>query len=161
MGAFVKSGSRPIQGVIRVAERPPHPGLWIMDTVPDEHFMQFGHTNPNDTEGSMDLLSSGAQINLFVAGRGSVIGSPISPIIKVAGNQKTFRRIEGDMDFNAGRILTGEITLDEAGEELREMVVQVARGQASKSEQIGHREYFHVQTSEHAFAGRGLSRVRS
>ena len=142
MGAFVKSGSRPIQGVIRVAEWPPHPGLWIMDTVPDEHFMQFGYTNPNDTEGIMDLLSSGAQVNLFVTGRGSVIGSPISPIIKVTGNQKTYRRMEDDMDFNAGRILTGEITLDEAGRELRDMVTQVARGQAPKSEQIGHREYF-------------------
>jgi altronate dehydratase large subunit len=142
MGAFVKSGSRPIQGVIRVAERPPHPGLWIMDTVPDKHFMQFGYTNPNDTEGLMDLLSSGAQLNLFVTGRGSVIGSPISPIIKITGNQKTFRLMAGDMDFDASRVLTGEITLDQAGEELRGLVVQVAGGRASKSEQIGHREYF-------------------
>jgi len=150
MGAFVKSGSRPIQGVIRVAERPPHPGLWIMDTVPDEHFMQFGYTNPNDSEGIMDLLSSGAQVNLFVTGRGSVIGSPISPLIKVTGNQQTYRRLEGDMDFNASRVLTGEITLNEAGEELRDLVVQVAGGQASKSEQIGHREYFIMYKHQNA-----------
>ena len=142
MGAFVKSGSRPIQGMIRVAERPPHPGLWIMDTVPDEHFMQFGYTNPNDSEGIMDLLSSGAQINLFVTGRGSVIGSPISPLIKITGNPKTYLRMAGDMDFDASRVLTGEITLDQAGDELRDLVVQVAGGRASKSEQIGHREYF-------------------
>ena len=142
MGAFVKSGSRPIQGVIRVAERPPHPGLWIMDTVPDDHFMHFGYTNPNDTEGIMDLLSSGAQVNLFVTGRGSVIGSPISPLIKITGNPKTFRRMAGDMDFDASRVLTGEITLDQAGDELRDFVVRVAGGQASQSERIGHREYF-------------------
>jgi len=142
MGAFVKSGRRPIQGVIRVAERPPHPGLWIMDTVPDEHFMQFGYTNPNDSEGIMDLLSSGAQVNLFVTGRGSVIGSTIAPLIKITGNQKTYRHMAGDMDFDASRVLTGEITLDQAGEELRELVARVAGGQASKSEQIGHREYF-------------------
>ena len=142
MGAFVKSGSRPIQGVIRVAERPPHPGLWIMDTVPDEHFMQFGYTNPNDSEGIMDLLSCGAQVNLFVTGRGSVIGGPISPLIKVTGNQKTYRRMKGDMDFDASRVLAGEMSLDGVGEELRDLVVQVAGGQASKSEQIGHREYF-------------------
>jgi altronate hydrolase len=142
MGAFVKSGSRPIQGVIRVAERPPRPGLWIMDTVPDEHFMQFGYTNPNDSEGIMDLLSSGAQINLFITGRGSVIGSPISPLVKITGNPKTYLRMAGDMDFDASRVLTGEITLDQAGDELRDLVVQVAGGRASKSEQIGHREYF-------------------
>ena len=59
MGAFAKSGSRPIQGVIKVAEPPPRPGLWMMDSVPDAHFMQFGYTNPNDTEGIMDLICGG------------------------------------------------------------------------------------------------------
>src|SRR2546422_451988 len=62
LGAFAKGGSRPIQGVIKVAEQPRGPGLWILDSVPDEHFMQFGYTNPNDTEGLMDLISAGAQI---------------------------------------------------------------------------------------------------
>src|SRR5207302_8559713 len=57
MGAFAKSGSRAIQGVIKVAQSPPRPGLWLMDSVPDDHFMQFGYTNPNDTEGIMDLIS--------------------------------------------------------------------------------------------------------
>jgi altronate hydrolase len=150
MGAFIKGGSRPIQGVIRVAEPPRHPGLWIMDSVPDEHYMQFGYTNPNDTEGIMDLLSGGAQITLFVTGRGSVIGSPIAPLIKITGNSRTYRHMEGDMDFDAGRILTGERTLDQAAEELLEMVVRVAQGTSTKSEQLGHREYFimykHQQT---------------
>ena len=70
MGAFAKSGGRPIQGVIRVAQSPPRPGLWLLDSVPDDHFMQFGYTNPNDTEGIIDLISAGAQIVLFVTGRG-------------------------------------------------------------------------------------------
>lgn len=39
LGAFAKSGTRLIQGVIRVAEQPRGPGLWILDSVPDEHFM--------------------------------------------------------------------------------------------------------------------------
>ncbi len=68
MGAFAKSGSRPIQGVIKVAEAPRGPGLWIMDSVPDPHFMQFGYTNPNDTEGIMDLISS-ARADRFVRHR--------------------------------------------------------------------------------------------
>ena len=142
MGAFSKGGSRPIQGVIRVTERPPHPGLWIMDSVPDPHFMQFGYTNPNDTEGIMDLISGGAQIILFVTGRGSVIGAPIAPLVKITGNSRTYQRMSDDMDFDAGRVLTGELTLAQAGQELLQMIVQIASGAASKSELLGHREYF-------------------
>jgi altronate dehydratase large subunit len=142
MGAFAKSGSRPIQGVIKVSQSPPHAGLWLMDSVPDEHFMQFGYTNPNDTEGIMDLISAGSQIVLFVTGRGSVIGSPVAPLIKVTGNSSTFKRMIDDMDFDAGRVLSGEVTLAQAADELREMVVGVASGQPSKPEALGHREYF-------------------
>ncbi|HEX9047798.1 MAG TPA: UxaA family hydrolase [Verrucomicrobiae bacterium] len=142
LGAFAKSGTRPIQGVIRVAEPPRGPGLWVLDSVPDEHFMQFGYTNPNDTEGLMDLISAGSQIVLFVTGRGSVIGSPIAPLIKVTGNSATFRAMEEDMDFDAGRVLTGEMDLARAGRALAELVLGVARGAPSKPERLGHREYF-------------------
>ncbi len=142
LGAFAKSGTRPIEGVIRVAEAPPRPGLWLMDTVPDDHFMQFGYTNPNDTEGIMDLISAGAQVVLFVTGRGSVIGSPVAPLVKVTGNSDTFRRMEEDMDFNAGRVLDGELSLAEAGMELAGLIARVAAGEPSKPEALGHREYF-------------------
>jgi altronate hydrolase len=113
-----------------------------MDSVPDPYFMQFGYTNPNDTEGIMDLISGGAQIILFVTGRGSVIGAPIAPLIKITGNSRTYQRMIDDMDFDAGRILTGELTLAQAGQALLEMVVQIAGGEMSKSEALGHREYF-------------------
>jgi altronate dehydratase large subunit len=142
LGAFAKSGTRPIQGVIRVAEQPRGPGLWILDSVPDAHFMQFGYTNPNDTEGIMDLISAGSQIVLFVTGRGSVIGSPVAPLIKVTGNSATYRAMEEDMDFDAGRVLTGELTLEQAGRELADLILRVAAGEPSKPEQLGHREYF-------------------
>jgi altronate hydrolase len=142
LGAFAKSGTRPIQGVIRVAEPPRGPGLWLQDSVPDPHFMQFGYTNPNDTEGLMDLVSAGAQIILFVTGRGSVIGSPVAPLIKVTGNSATFQSLAEDMDFDAGRVLTGELALAQAGRELAELMIATASGQASTPERLGHREYF-------------------
>lgn len=142
LGAFAKGGTRPIQGVIKVAEPPSAPGLWIMDSVPDAHFMQFGYTNPNDTEGIMDLISAGAQIVLFVTGRGSVIGSPIAPLIKITGNSATFRALSDDMDFDAGRVLAGELTLAQAAGELLDLVVETARGAPTKPELLGHREYF-------------------
>lgn len=142
MGAFAKSGSRPIQGVIKVGEQPRWPGLWIMDSVPDDHFMQFGYTNPNDSEGIMDLISGGSQIVLFVTGRGSVIGSPIAPLVKVTGNSRTYARMHEDMDFDAGRVLAGEIAVDACTAELATLVGDVAEGTPSKPEALGHREYF-------------------
>lgn len=142
LGALAKSGSRPIQGVLKVAQSPPWPGLWLLDTVPDPHFMQHGYTNPNDTEGIMDLLSVGSQILLFITGRGSVIGSPVSPLVKITGNEETYRKLSGDVDFNAGRLLTGEKTLDELGDELLTLTVDVACGTPTKPERLGHREYF-------------------
>lgn len=142
MGAFAKSGQREIQGVLRVSEEPSGAGLWLLDSVPDEHFMQFGYTNPNDTEGIMDLISVGAQIVLFVTGRGSVIGSPIAPLIKITGNSSTFRAMQEDMDFDASGVLTGELTLDQSAELLSELVARVAAGEPSKPESLGHCEYF-------------------
>jgi altronate hydrolase len=142
MGALSKSGSRAIEGVIRVAEQPPAPGLWLLDSVPDESFMQFGYTNPNDTEGIMDLISAGAHIVLFVTGRGSVIGSPIAPLIKITGNSGTFQRMKQDIDFDAGCVLDGSKTLDEAARALEEIVKGVAEGARTKPEALGHREYF-------------------
>ena len=125
-----------------MAEPPPHPGLWLLDSVPDPTFMQFGYSNPNDTEGIMDLISSGAQIILFVTGRGSVIGSPIAPLIKVTGNARTYARMSADMDFNAGCVLDGSATMDEAAEQLAEIVAATAAGEPTKPEHLGHREYF-------------------
>ena len=142
MGAFAKSGGKPIEGVLRVSEAPPRPGLWLLDSVPDSHFMQFGYTNPNDTEGIMDLISTGAQIVLFITGRGSVIGSAVAPLIKITGNDRTYKNMSGDMDFNAGRILSGQISLDEASVELMDLIAGTAAGHPSKPEMLGHREFF-------------------
>jgi len=142
MGAFAKSGTKPIQGVVQVSEPLSAKGLWLLDSVPDAFFMQFGYTNPNDTEGIMDLIAAGAQIVLFVTGRGSVIGSPISPLVKVTGNARTFARMREDMDFDASRVLTNEVSLKQAAEELAKLITAIAAGMPSKPEALKHREYF-------------------
>lgn len=142
MGAFCKSGTRQIRGVIKVAQRPAEPGLWLMDSVPDAHFMQFGYTNPNDSEGIMDLISGGSQIVLFVTGRGSVIGSPVAPLIKITGNRTTYQRMNEDMDFDASGVLCGGESMDGAADRLCDLVCSVASGHRSKPEALGHREYF-------------------
>ena len=142
MGAVIKSGSRPIEGVIKVSCAPPRPGLWLLDSVPDPHWMQFGITNPNDSEGLMDLISCGAQIVFLVTGRGSVVGSAVSPCVKITGNSETYARMREDMDFDAGPALRGDCSLDELGLRLARLVCAVAAGEPSRSEALGHREFF-------------------
>ena len=142
MGAVIKSGSRPIQGVIKVSCPPPSPGLWLLDSTPDPSWMQFGITNPNDNEGLMDLVSCGAHIVFLVTGRGNVVGSAVSPCIKITGNAETFARMSGDMDFDASPVLRGECGMDELERRLEALVVSVAAGSPARAETLGHREFF-------------------
>ncbi|MCT4706500.1 UxaA family hydrolase [Enterobacteriaceae bacterium H11S18] len=142
MGAVIKSGSRPIQGVLKVSGKPKHKGLWLLDSTPDPHWMQFGITNPNDNEGLMDLISCGSHIIFFVTGRGSVVGSAVAPVIKLTGNSQTYENMIDDMDVDAGRVLSGDISQDELSAEIAELVMAIARGKMSKSEEQGHKEYF-------------------
>ena len=142
MGALVKSGSRPIQGVTKVAVPPTKPGLWLLDSTPDPYWMQFGITNPNDNEGLMDLISCGAHIVFLVTGRGSVVGSAVSPCIKITGNHATFERMAEDMEFDASPILSGEKNRDAMAEELALHVAEIASGVLSKSEAMGHKEFY-------------------
>lgn len=142
MGAVIKSGSRPIQGVIKVSVPPPRKGLWLLDSTPDPHWMQFGITNPNDNEGLMDLISCGAHLVFLVTGRGNVVGSAVAPCIKITGNHETFLHMQEDMDFDASPVLAGERSQDEMAEILAGYVAETASGIPTRSEALGHREFY-------------------
>ena len=78
---------------------------------------------------------------LFSTGRGSVVGSAISPVIKVCSNPETYRRMKGDMDVDAGRIVEGRATLDEVGREIVASIEAVMAGAPTLSEELGHQEF--------------------
>ena len=139
-GAYVKSGSRPINGVIRPAQQPDSPGLYLLDVVPDTP-PKFGFPNISDNAEIVELMSCGAHLTLFTTGRGSVVGSAIAPVIKITGNPETYARMSEDMDIDAGRVLQGRSSLDDVGDEIFNLVVSVASGAPSKSESLGHREF--------------------
>jgi altronate dehydratase large subunit len=61
--------------------------------------------------------------------------------LKICGNPRTYTRMSGDMDVNAGRIVTGEASVVEIGEQIFNAVLEVAAGKQTKSEALGHREY--------------------
>jgi len=140
MGAYAKSGDSPISGVIKPGDHPPSSGLYLLDVVPDGE-PRFGFPNINDNAEIAELIACGAHITLFTTGRGSVVGSAISPVIKICANPDTYRRMPDDMDVDAGRILNGEATLDEVGEEILAKITAVASGERSISEALGHQEF--------------------
>ena len=140
LGAYAKSGNSPISGLIKPGDRPPAGGLYLMDVVPDGP-VRFGFPNISDNAEIVEMMASGAHLTLFVTGRGSVVGSAISPVIKIAANPEMYRRLSDDMDVNAGRILDGDASLEEVGEEIYRMVLSVAGGAPTRSEALGHAEF--------------------
>ncbi|WP_250440845.1 UxaA family hydrolase [Caballeronia sp. AZ1_KS37] len=140
LGAYSKSGASPIVGIIKPGDIPPTGGLYLLDVVPDGE-PRFGFPNISDNAEIGELIACGCHVILFTTGRGSVVGSAISPVIKVCANPSTYRNLSGDMDVDAGRILEGHATLDEVGREIVDVTVAVAAGAASKSEALGHQEF--------------------
>jgi altronate dehydratase large subunit len=140
IGAYSKSGTRPIVGMLRPGTRPTRPGLYLMDMVPDDE-VKWGFANINDNATITEQIACGCHVVLFSTGRGSVVGSAVAPVIKVCANPETYRRLRDDMDVDAGRILDGRATLAEVGEELFALIEAVAGGAPSKSEALGHQEF--------------------
>jgi altronate hydrolase len=140
LGAYAKSGASPIVGIVKPGDVPPTGGLYLLDVVPDGE-PRFGFPNISDNAEIAELIACGAHVILFTTGRGSVVGSAISPVIKVCANPVTYRNLSGDMDVDAGRILEGRATLDEVGREVFEQTLAVAQGAPSKSEALGHQEF--------------------
>ncbi|MFO1068368.1 MAG: UxaA family hydrolase [Geminicoccaceae bacterium] len=140
LGAYMKSGTRPIVGLLRPGVLPPQAGLYLMDMVPDGP-VRWGYPNINDTTEVVEMIACGAHVVLFSTGRGSVVGSAVSPVVKVCANPETFRRMADDMDVDAGRIIEGRGTLDEVGAEIVALVARVAAGEPTRSEALGHQEF--------------------
>ncbi len=140
MGAYAKSGASPISGLIKPGDVPPHGGLYLLDVVPDGE-VRFGFPNINDNAEIAELIACGSHAVLFVTGRGSVVGSAISPVVKICANPETYRRMEDDMDVDAGRIIEGRASLDAVGREIHDLVVGLGSGGRTKSEELAHQEF--------------------
>ncbi|WP_233872782.1 UxaA family hydrolase [Paraburkholderia adhaesiva] len=140
LGAYAKSGASPIVGIVKPGDVPATGGLYLLDVVPDGE-PRFGFPNISDNAEIAELIACGAHVILFTTGRGSVVGSALSPVIKVCANPLTYRNLAGDMDIDAGRILEGRATLDDVGREVFDATLAVATGSRSKSEALGHQEF--------------------
>ena len=116
-------------GCLAPAVAPTKPGLWFMDT------------SSAAAEAVTLWAASGAVVHLFPTGQGNVIGNPIEPVIKLSGNPKTVSKMAEHIDLDVSRILQGEMTIDEAGDALLDMIVRTANGRLTAAEALGHREF--------------------
>jgi (2R)-sulfolactate sulfo-lyase subunit beta len=87
------------------------------------------------------MAAGGYVIHTFPTGQGNVIGNPIVPVIKITANPRTVRTMGEHVDVDVSGILRREMTIDEAGDALIDMIVRTANGRATAAEALGHREF--------------------
>jgi len=130
LGAIHKSGSRPIQGVLKYnnnfLEKPSKKGLYLQDGT-----MLFSHCITH-------LAAAGCQMLLFVTGVGASVLSQLMPTIKICGNSTSYNNLIDDMDINAGNFIDGKETIKEIGDKIFNKMIKVAEGEKTKLEGIGY-----------------------
>jgi altronate hydrolase len=115
LGATRKGGSAAVTGVVRYGERVRGAGLALLEAP------------GNDAVSTTALVAAGATVILFTTGRGTPLGAPV-PTIKIASNTALAERKPGWIDFDAGRLAAGTATLDDLGEDLYSILLDVASG---------------------------------
>jgi len=116
--------------VLGPAETPARgPGLYFMDT------------SSAAAECCTLQAAAGYVLHIFPTGQGNVIGHPIMPVIKLTGNPRTVRLMSEHVDLDVSGIVRRELTIDQAGDALIDMIVQTANGRATAAEALGHQEF--------------------
>lgn len=128
LGAVLKTGSHPIQGLVAHGETPRGPGLWLMD----QPFYA-----PESVSG---FVASGANVLIFTTGPGNSYASLLTPTIKLSANVETCRRLREQIDFDASAILGGRATLSDMATSLTECVLKTASGMLTFGEILSEGE---------------------
>lgn len=130
LGAIVKAGTTRIEDCIEYAETPTARGINLMQGP--------GY----DQESTPGLVASGATVVVFTTGNGTTIGNAITPVIKLASNNRVFERMANDLDISAGNVIEGTESIVEVGTRLFEHVRRTASGEIqAKAEILKHREF--------------------
>ena len=129
-GNFQKIGSRQFIDVLTPAEEPKKgPGLYFMDT------------SSAAAECVTLQAAGGFNIHLFPTGQGNIIGNPIEPVVKLTANPLTAVSMKEHIDCDVSKILSREMNLDQAGDELIKATIRTANGRLTCAEALGHREF--------------------
>ena len=125
MGSIIKSGTAPITGVLSPGEKVQHKGL---------KGLVYAATPASDFICGTLQLAAGMNLHIFTTGRGTPYGLAECPVIKVATRNDLARRWHDLMDVNAGRIASGEASIEDVGWELFKLMLAVASGQKTWAE---------------------------
>ncbi|MET0732000.1 MAG: UxaA family hydrolase [Casimicrobiaceae bacterium] len=125
LGAIAKGGGQPIRDVLRAAQRPSAPGLYLMDTP---------YFSP---ESMTAMVAGGAQIVVFTTGAGNSYTSLIAPTLKMSANPGTTSRLEAQIDFAASGALQGTSSLDELCDAGVARLLEIASGSLTYGEIVG------------------------
>ncbi|MDF1608100.1 UxaA family hydrolase [Hoeflea sp. YIM 152468] len=87
------------------------------------------------------MAAGGYVVHTFPTGQGNVVGNPIVPVIKISANPRTVRTMSEHVDVDVSGILRRDMTIDEAGDALIEMIIRTSNGRATAAEALGHREF--------------------
>ncbi|MEL6621610.1 MAG: UxaA family hydrolase [Pseudomonadota bacterium] len=87
------------------------------------------------------MAAGGYVVHTFPTGQGNVVGNPIVPVIKITANPRTVRTMPEHVDVDVSGILRRDMTLDDAGDALIDMIVRTANGRNTAAEALGHREF--------------------
>jgi len=129
-GAARKGGTSPVTAVLDYPEYATEPGLNLQCTP------------GNDVESVTAEVGAGANVVLFTTGLGTPTGNPIAPVVKLATNTALAQRMPDIIDIDTGGIISGEKTLQQAGEEILEFVIRVASGEVrTKAEEKGQEDF--------------------
>jgi altronate hydrolase len=129
LGAVAKGGTSPLIDVYDYAEQVTAPGFCFMNTPGYDPVSLTG------------LAAGGCNLIAFTTGRGSAIGFPTIPVIKIATNSNTYGRMTANMDVNAGAISDGEATVQGVGRRIFDLMLDVASGNRTCAEKLGHKEF--------------------
>jgi len=129
LGAVSKAGTSILEDVYDYAARIQSAGFVFMNTPGYDPVSLAG------------LAAGGVNLIAFTTGRGSAIGFPSIPVLKISSNSNTYRRMSGNMDINAGRIADGEATVEQVGVEIFEGLLRIASGERTLAETLGHHEF--------------------
>ncbi|OAT85834.1 UxaA family hydrolase [Desulfotomaculum copahuensis] len=128
-GNIQKLGNALIDGVLAPAEPPPDKGFWFMKT------------SSAAPEVLTLFAAAGATLQIVSTGQGNIVGCPVTPVIKLSANPLTVSTMSEHIDLNVSGLLTREITIEQAGDMLMDMVLRTAAGRLTSSEVLGHREF--------------------
>lgn len=129
LGNVQKTGTRPIVGVLGLAEAPTGKGLFFMDS--------------SSAAAEMVTLAAaaGSVLHFFTTGQGNVVGHPVIPVVKISAHPRTVVEMAEHIDVDLSGVLRREQTLNQAADAISSVMERTINSRLTAAEALSHREF--------------------